>query len=71
MLDRWYWTLSGSGDFSVTSARNLIDDQTLEVIVSKTRWIKVVSIKINIHAWRVKLDNLPKRLNLSRRGLHN
>nr|GEW26517.1 RNA-directed DNA polymerase, eukaryota, reverse transcriptase zinc-binding domain protein [Tanacetum cinerariifolium] len=34
-----------------------------------TRWIKVVSKKVNIHAWRVKMDNLPTRLNLSRRGI--
>ncbi|GJX75501.1 reverse transcriptase domain-containing protein [Tanacetum coccineum] len=69
MLDRWSWSLSGSGEFSVSSIRKLIDDHTLKAISSKTRWIKIVPIKINIHAWRVKLDNLPTRLNLSRRSM--
>nr|GEU58001.1 RNA-directed DNA polymerase, eukaryota, nucleotide-binding alpha-beta plait domain protein [Tanacetum cinerariifolium] len=69
MLDRRSWSLSGSGEFSVSSIRKLIDDHTLKAISSKTRWIKIVPIKINIHAWRVKLDNLPTRLNLSPRGM--
>ncbi|GJT02569.1 hypothetical protein Tco_0823738 [Tanacetum coccineum] len=36
-LDRWSWTLSGSGEFSVSSIRNLIDDQILEEIAFKSR----------------------------------
>ncbi|GJZ39987.1 RNA-directed DNA polymerase, eukaryota, reverse transcriptase zinc-binding domain protein [Tanacetum coccineum] len=40
-----------------------------QVIASKTRWNKAVPIKINILAWRVKLDNLPTRINLSLRGM--
>ncbi|GJS64513.1 RNA-directed DNA polymerase, eukaryota [Tanacetum coccineum] len=69
MMDRWFWSLSGSGEFSVASVRNFIDDHTLVDSAPKTRWIKAVLKKINIHAWRVKLDNLPMRFNLSRRGI--
>ncbi|GKE04395.1 RNA-directed DNA polymerase, eukaryota, reverse transcriptase zinc-binding domain protein, partial [Tanacetum coccineum] len=69
MLDRWSWSLTFYGEFSISSAINLIDDRTLKAIASKTSWIKVVPIKVNIHAWRVKLDYLPTRLNLSRRGM--
>ncbi|GJZ96108.1 RNA-directed DNA polymerase, eukaryota [Tanacetum coccineum] len=69
MLDRWTWSLSGSGEFYVSSIRNLIDSKILRTISSETCWIKFVPIKINILAWRVKLDNLPTRLNLSRRGM--
>ncbi|GKC07019.1 RNA-directed DNA polymerase, eukaryota, reverse transcriptase zinc-binding domain protein [Tanacetum coccineum] len=69
MHDRWRWSLSGDGNFSVASVRNLIDDKILDVVGSKTRWNKYVPIKINILAWRLKLDKLPSRLNLSRRGL--
>ncbi|GKB28399.1 RNA-directed DNA polymerase, eukaryota [Tanacetum coccineum] len=36
---------------------------------SPTRWVKTVSIKINIFAWKVCLDRLPTRLNLSLRGI--
>ncbi|GJT14325.1 retrovirus-related pol polyprotein from transposon TNT 1-94 [Tanacetum coccineum] len=34
-----------------------------------TRWVKVVHIKVNVLAWKISLDGLPTRLNLSRRGL--
>ncbi|GKB80140.1 RNA-directed DNA polymerase, eukaryota, partial [Tanacetum coccineum] len=54
MRDRWIWTLEGLGDFSVASVRKLIDDKTLLEVDVKTRWIKVVPIKVNIHAWKVE-----------------
>nr|GEU77626.1 RNA-directed DNA polymerase, eukaryota, reverse transcriptase zinc-binding domain protein [Tanacetum cinerariifolium] len=69
MHDRRRWSLSGDGEFLVASVRNLIDDRTLAEVGAKTHWIKYVSIKVNILAWRIKLNNLPSRLNLSRRGL--
>ncbi|GJR99791.1 RNA-directed DNA polymerase, eukaryota, reverse transcriptase zinc-binding domain protein [Tanacetum coccineum] len=34
-----------------------------------TRWLRVVPIKVNVHAWRVCLDKLPTRANLSLRGM--
>ncbi|GKE46674.1 RNA-directed DNA polymerase, eukaryota, reverse transcriptase zinc-binding domain protein [Tanacetum coccineum] len=68
MNDRWVWSLEGSSVFSVASVRKLIDDVWLPEVTSKTRWI-VVPIKINIHAWKVKLDCLPTRLNISRKGM--
>ncbi|GKC59822.1 RNA-directed DNA polymerase, eukaryota [Tanacetum coccineum] len=69
MIDRWTWLISGDGEFSVSSVRNFIDDRILETAGSKTQWCKYVPIKVNILSWRVKLNNLPTRLNLSRRGL--
>ncbi|GKF19710.1 hypothetical protein Tco_0068348, partial [Tanacetum coccineum] len=50
--DRWYWTLDGSGEFSVASARKVIDDNRFPEVSTQTRWIKAVSIKVNIHAWK-------------------
>ncbi|GKA72771.1 RNA-directed DNA polymerase, eukaryota [Tanacetum coccineum] len=67
--DRWTWSLEGSGEFSVASVRKLIDDKLLPVLAAKTRWIKAVPLKINIHAWKVSLDCLPTRINISRRGM--
>ncbi|GJY15486.1 RNA-directed DNA polymerase, eukaryota, partial [Tanacetum coccineum] len=67
--DRWSWSLDGQGVFSVASVRKLIDDKNLPVVSSKTRWIKVVPIKVNILAWKIRLDCLPTRLNLSKRGI--
>ncbi|GKB54208.1 RNA-directed DNA polymerase, eukaryota, reverse transcriptase zinc-binding domain protein [Tanacetum coccineum] len=69
MRDRWVWSLEGSGEFSVASVRKLIDDNMLSKVASKTRWIKTVPIKVNVHAWKVKLDCLPTRLNISCRGM--
>nr|GEU96334.1 RNA-directed DNA polymerase, eukaryota, reverse transcriptase zinc-binding domain protein [Tanacetum cinerariifolium] len=59
----------GDGEFWVASVRNLIDDKTLTEVGAKTRWSKYVPIKVNIFAWRINLNNLLSRLNLSRRGL--
>nr|GEU62435.1 RNA-directed DNA polymerase, eukaryota [Tanacetum cinerariifolium] len=67
MMDRWFWALEGSGEFTITSVRKMIDDFILSDVSSKTRWIKAVPIKVNVHAWKVKLDGLPTRLNISRR----
>ncbi|GJX38651.1 RNA-directed DNA polymerase, eukaryota [Tanacetum coccineum] len=47
----------------------LVDDSMLPKTDVPTRWVKSIPIKINIFAWRVSLDKLPTRLNLSLRGL--
>ncbi|GKD85886.1 RNA-directed DNA polymerase, eukaryota, reverse transcriptase zinc-binding domain protein [Tanacetum coccineum] len=69
ICDIWFWSLSRNGEFSVASVRNFIDDHSLLKVGSKTRWIKVVPKKINILSWRIKMDNLPSRFNLSHRGM--
>nr|GEY41854.1 RNA-directed DNA polymerase, eukaryota [Tanacetum cinerariifolium] len=51
--DRWSWSLDGGGDFTVSSVRKAIDNHILPKGTTKTRWIKEVPIKINIHAWKV------------------
>ncbi|GKD04019.1 RNA-directed DNA polymerase, eukaryota, reverse transcriptase zinc-binding domain protein [Tanacetum coccineum] len=68
-LDRWSWSLEGTGEFSVKSARNYIDEKLLPKAETATRWVKEVPIKVNIFAWRVSLDKLPTRLNLSLHGI--
>nr|GEZ48223.1 RNA-directed DNA polymerase, eukaryota [Tanacetum cinerariifolium] len=50
MMDRWFWPLDGSGEFAITSVRKMIDDFMLPEVSSKTRWIKAVPIKVNVHA---------------------
>ncbi|GJS74599.1 RNA-directed DNA polymerase, eukaryota [Tanacetum coccineum] len=57
------------GKFSVKSARTFIDNCLLPKLEVLRRWIKVIPIKINIFAWKVCLDKLPTRLNLSLRGV--
>nr|GEZ02084.1 RNA-directed DNA polymerase, eukaryota [Tanacetum cinerariifolium] len=67
--DRWYWSLDGLGEFSVSSIKKVLDDNRLPYVSSQTRWSKEMSIKVNVTAWKVRLDCLPTRLNISRRGL--
>ncbi|GJT40171.1 RNA-directed DNA polymerase, eukaryota [Tanacetum coccineum] len=57
----------GCGDFSVASIRKSLDNRFLPVVASKTRWIHEVPIKVNILAWKVRMDSLPTRLNISKR----
>ncbi|GJZ50409.1 RNA-directed DNA polymerase, eukaryota [Tanacetum coccineum] len=67
--DRWVWNLNGSGLFRVSDIRNLVDETFLPKDEVATRWIKYIPIKINIFAWKVRLDRLPTRLNLVHRGV--
>ncbi|GJR90742.1 RNA-directed DNA polymerase, eukaryota, reverse transcriptase zinc-binding domain protein [Tanacetum coccineum] len=67
--DRWNWNLDGHGVFSVKSAREEIDSHLLVTSSSSTRWSKVIPIKLNVFVWRMFLDKLPTRSNLSNRGL--
>ncbi|GJY29812.1 RNA-directed DNA polymerase, eukaryota [Tanacetum coccineum] len=70
MQDRWHWSLEATGVFSVKSVCNLVDDSLLPSVVVPTRWVKVITIKVNVFAWRLRLDSLPSRLNLSLRGVN-
>ncbi|GJR28996.1 RNA-directed DNA polymerase, eukaryota, reverse transcriptase zinc-binding domain protein [Tanacetum coccineum] len=69
MCDRWFWSLESSCDFAVKYTRFCIDDNILPKNDVPTRWAKIIPIKVNIHAWKVFLDKIPTRLNLSLRGM--
>nr|GEV32049.1 RNA-directed DNA polymerase, eukaryota [Tanacetum cinerariifolium] len=58
-----------SKEFTMASVRKLIDDKWLPGADNKTRWIKYVPIKINVHAWKVMSDSIPTRFNISRREI--
>ncbi|GJT26448.1 hypothetical protein Tco_0906723 [Tanacetum coccineum] len=47
-------TDQGLEKFSVSSVRRLIDERWLLEVSTKTRWINVVPIKVNVHAWKVR-----------------
>nr|GEY21533.1 RNA-directed DNA polymerase, eukaryota [Tanacetum cinerariifolium] len=47
----WFWSLEGSGEFTITSVRKMINDFMLSEMSSKTRWIKAVPIKLPNTLW--------------------
>nr|GEW12775.1 RNA-directed DNA polymerase, eukaryota [Tanacetum cinerariifolium] len=67
--DRWVCSLEGSEEFFVASIRKIIDDNRLSTVDTRTLWIKYVHIKVNVLAWKIKIEALPTRFNISRRGI--
>nr|GFB04345.1 RNA-directed DNA polymerase, eukaryota [Tanacetum cinerariifolium] len=66
--DRWICDLNGDGVFRFKEVRTILDDIFLPSAADATRWVKYIPIKINVFAWRARLDPLPARSNLVRRG---
>nr|GFA43983.1 RNA-directed DNA polymerase, eukaryota [Tanacetum cinerariifolium] len=66
--DRWICDLNGDGVFCVKEVRTILDDIFLPSAADATRWVKYIPIKINVFAWRARLDRLPTRSNLVHRG---
>ncbi|GKF30757.1 RNA-directed DNA polymerase, eukaryota [Tanacetum coccineum] len=69
MDDRWFWDLNGDGVFQVKDVRFMLDEAFLPKMEVLTRWIKSIPIKVNVFAWKLYLDRLPTRSNLSRRNV--
>ncbi|GJS73994.1 RNA-directed DNA polymerase, eukaryota [Tanacetum coccineum] len=69
LIRKKVWSLEATCEFFVKSVRQLIDDSILPKEEVATRWVKVMPIKINVLYWRVCLDKLPTRLNLSLKGI--
>nr|GEX14101.1 RNA-directed DNA polymerase, eukaryota, reverse transcriptase zinc-binding domain protein [Tanacetum cinerariifolium] len=67
--DTCVWSLSNDDSFSVNSVRKHIDEHFLPSLFPCTRWYKMIPKKVNVFMWRMLLDRLPNRLNLSSRGL--
>ncbi|GKF29023.1 RNA-directed DNA polymerase, eukaryota, partial [Tanacetum coccineum] len=63
------WGLSHDGSFTVGDTRKHIDDVILPTLSMAIIWCNILPRKVNIFIWRMRLDRLPHRLNLSRRGL--
>ncbi|GJU39610.1 putative reverse transcriptase domain-containing protein [Tanacetum coccineum] len=68
-MDKCIWSLSHDGSFTVGALRRLIDDHSLPSLDTKTIWDKTLPRKVNIFMWRLKLERLPHRLNISSRGI--
>ncbi|GKC12361.1 RNA-directed DNA polymerase, eukaryota, reverse transcriptase zinc-binding domain protein [Tanacetum coccineum] len=62
-------SLSTNGSYSVSFIRKHIDNCMIANSLPCTRWCTIIPQKVNIFMWRMLLDKLPHRLNLSSRGL--
>ncbi|GKE41341.1 RNA-directed DNA polymerase, eukaryota [Tanacetum coccineum] len=67
--DEVRWGIGHDGKFTVGATRHNIDDTILPTLDVSTMWCKILPKKVNIFLWRLNLDRLPHRLNLSRQGL--
>ncbi|GKA65109.1 RNA-directed DNA polymerase, eukaryota, reverse transcriptase zinc-binding domain protein [Tanacetum coccineum] len=69
----WYLTLDGSGESRLLRLRMVFDDISFSESVYSNSMDKSGApkkfSKVNIHAWKVRMDCLPTRLNISRRGI--
>ncbi|XP_076924840.1 uncharacterized protein LOC143587430 [Bidens hawaiensis] len=66
--DKWIWDLDSDDTFLVKGVRSYLDRQELPEGAIPTRWNKLVPRKVNIMIWRLLLDRLSTRINLSRKG---
>ncbi|GKE18076.1 RNA-directed DNA polymerase, eukaryota [Tanacetum coccineum] len=62
-------SLSTDGSYSVSFIQKHIDNYMIANSLPSTRWCKIIHQKVNIFMWRLLLDRLPYRLNLSSHGL--
>nr|GEX54670.1 RNA-directed DNA polymerase, eukaryota [Tanacetum cinerariifolium] len=67
--DRWICDLNGDDVFRVKEVRTNLDNIFLPSAADAMRWVKYISIKINVFDWRARLDRHPTRSNLVRRGV--
>ncbi|XP_071686503.1 uncharacterized protein [Rutidosis leptorrhynchoides] len=67
--DIWYWSIASDGSFAVNSTISHVDNVMLPSLSPAMFWCKVIPQKVNVSMWRLGVDRLPTRLNLSVRGL--
>ncbi|XP_071694862.1 uncharacterized protein [Rutidosis leptorrhynchoides] len=67
--NRWEFSLNSSGLFPVKDTRKTIDSTILPSGTISTIWYKFIPRKLTIFLWRLRLDSLPVRWNMSARGI--
>ena len=67
--DSCVWAMASNVIFFVGETRRFIDSKLLPSLVPSTTLDKTFPRKVNIFIWRLALDRLLHRLNLSARGI--
>ncbi|KAJ9553756.1 hypothetical protein OSB04_017801 [Centaurea solstitialis] len=67
--DTWRWEGDPSGSFSVNSFRSIIDLLSIPSNSNRRFWNKWLPPRVNCFIWRLFLNRIPTRSNLSSRGV--
>ncbi|GJR66188.1 putative RNA-directed DNA polymerase [Tanacetum coccineum] len=69
--DKWTWSPDATGMFTVKSLSNLIQNKLIRGgrIDVPFKWNSWVLRKVNIYAWRIAMNRLPTKDNLTRFGI--
>nr|GEU89189.1 RNA-directed DNA polymerase, eukaryota [Tanacetum cinerariifolium] len=60
---------TGLGNFTVSSARSIIDEYLLPSANTSTRWSSFAPIAVNILAWHLAINKIATRVNLYNKGI--
>ncbi|XP_071714894.1 uncharacterized protein [Rutidosis leptorrhynchoides] len=64
--EKWVWILDDEGSFSVKEPHIYLDNFYFPSSGHASWWFKFIPTKVNVFMWRLHLDRLPSRFNLSR-----
>lgn len=67
--DSWGWDDGVMVDFTVNSARRLIESRSLPAEASHFKWSNWVPLKVSAFAWRASLGRIPSNEGLFSRGV--
>ncbi|KAJ0599091.1 putative RNA-directed DNA polymerase [Helianthus annuus] len=68
-LDKWWWDGEESGEFSIKSAKCLLDPECDTSDRFIWDWCSWLPLKCNVFAWRAEMERLPTRLELAKRNI--
>ncbi|GKA40970.1 hypothetical protein Tco_0733563, partial [Tanacetum coccineum] len=67
--DSCVWSIASDRAISIGVTRRHIDDILLASLPYSTNWDNTLPRKVNAFLWRLNLDRLPHRVNLSSQGI--
>ncbi|KAK1416690.1 hypothetical protein QVD17_25805 [Tagetes erecta] len=67
--DEWRWEANDDGLFSVKSLRHILELNRTPVDLNPVIWSKWIPLKVRCFAWKVRLNKIPVKTALARRGV--
>ncbi|KAJ9557765.1 hypothetical protein OSB04_012379, partial [Centaurea solstitialis] len=69
-VDKWSWDGDPSGEYTVSSLRGIIDSLSNPSGETLCFWNNWMPPRVNCFVWRLLLNRIPTRTNLSKRGIN-